>query len=176
MILVPVCDFLARITNYPSEGYRRRSYIFRQVFRQSPALLRNLAPGYMGDKSLRIPPVQFIDCRLHLIAWHHLLQHLEQMILPLLMNNLIRKIPQFQPLASLLVDPSTRHDDVKMGIVSAWTSMGLNHYNGSNLYLLLHTSTNNILQTLIPTTHQRRQKIPLPPVSIEVNPQLLRYR
>ena len=153
VILVPVRHFLTGVADDPSYGYRRRGDIFGQVFGQASALLWNFSFGHMGNKSSRVFLPESINQEPHLRRWNHLLKHLEEMILPLLVD-LIRKIPQLHPLTRIFVDPSTAHDNVKMRIIVPRPTMSLHHNDRSNLHLLSHRAAHHIFKALVPTTHQ----------------------
>src|SRR5215470_7684556 len=128
VIVVPIPPPLPIVAQDASEGDRGADDVFRQVVRQPLTPSRDFPLFQVGDQAAGIRAPQSVDLGFHRARAHPLLQHREEMILPLFVQHREGEIIHLPPL--LLWDhPARGHQDMQMRIPMPRAPRGLQHHH-----------------------------------------------
>src|SRR6516165_9165413 len=113
VIVVPIPHPLPIVAQDTSEGDRGADDVFRQVVRQPLAPSRDLALFQGGDQAAGILAPQSVDLGFERACAHPLLEHGEEVILPLLVQHREGEVVHLPPFL-LWGHPARGHQDMQM--------------------------------------------------------------
>ncbi len=171
VVPIPVADRFAIITFNPSYRDWRRDDILRQILSQSLAARWHLSWLKESDKTFGIifpcPVDVFFDGRVIDI----IPQHVKQMILPFPVHHLIRNIRDTFPLFGR-INSTGGHENMKMRVIMAGPSSGLENNNVSNIEFNAGAGVENIFKAGMSCSHERAEQFR---ITIKPGPEELRH-
>ncbi len=157
VVPVPVADGFAIITFNPSYRDGRRYDIFGQILSQPLATRGHLATLKESNKAFGIAFPCFVDVFFNGRIGHIIPEHCQEMILPFSVHHVERDVSDTLPLFPR-VNSSCGHQDMKVGVVMAGSSGGLENDDVSNIELDTRAGVENIFETSVPCSHKRAQQ------------------
>src|SRR5215813_8327741 len=153
VIVVPIPHPLPVVAQQAPQGDRGTDDVFRQVVRQSLATRWDLSLFQIGDQASGILAPQDVDLGFERARAHPLLQHGEEVILPLLVQYGEGEVVHLPPLL-LRGHPARGHKDMQMRVPMPRAPRGLQHHHVARLYLDFLEPRQRITQHRDPTLHQ----------------------
>ena len=157
VVTIPVADRFAVISFNSANRNRRRNNIFCQVFSQSLSSWWYIAGLKESDKAFGIifpcPVNVSFNGRIGNIAS----KHFQEVVLPFSVHYIVRDVGDILPLFQR-INSSCGHEDMKMGIVMAGTTCGLENNDVSDVELYAGASVENIFETGITCPHERTEQ------------------
>ena len=157
VVTVPVADRFAVIPFNPANRDRRRYDILCQILSQPLSAGGNLSWLQESDKAFGIffpgPVDVFFNGRVGNIGP----EHFQEMVLPFSVHHLVGDIRNRFPLA-VFVKPTCGHEDMKVGVVVAGASRGLENDDVSHVEFDAGAGVENIFETGIACSHERTEQ------------------
>jgi hypothetical protein len=157
VVTIPVADRFAVISFNSANRNRRRNNIFCQVFSQSLSSGWYIAGLKESDKAFGIISPCSVDVSFNGRIGNIIPEHFQEMILPFSVHHVVRDVGDIFPLFQR-INSSCGHEDMKMGIVMAGTTCGLENNDVSDVELYAGASVENIFETGITCPHERTEQ------------------
>jgi len=157
VVTVPVADRFAVIPFNSANRDRRRNNILCQILSQSLSAWRYLSWLQESDKAFGIISPCSVDVSFNGRIGNIIPEHFQEMILPFFVHDFVGDIRNRLPLA-VFVKPPGSHEDMKMGVIMAGSSGGLQDDNISDIELTAATGIENIFETPISCPHERTEQ------------------
>ena len=153
VVLIPVADRFAVIVFDSSYRDGGRNDIFRQVLSQSLSAGRNFSRLKECYKAFGI----LFPCSFNVLFHSRIVnlfsEHFQEMVLPLFVHHFVRNVGDVFPMFQR-INSAAGHEDVKMGVVMAGSSGGLENNNGSNVEFFSRISVENVFEAGVSRLHQ----------------------
>ena len=157
VVTVPVADRFAVIPFNPANRDRRRDDILCQILSQPLSARGNLSWLQESDKAFGIffpcPVDVFFNGRVGNIVP----EHFQEMVLPFSVHHVVRDIRDILPLFRW-IKPTCGHKDMKVGVVVAGSSRGLEDDNISYIELDAGAGVENIFEAGMACPHERTEQ------------------
>ena len=157
VVPIPIADRLSIVPFNSSNGDRRRYDILCQILRQSLSAGRHVSRLKKGDKAFGIVSPGPIDVSFNGRIGDLFSEHFQQMILPFSVHHAVGDIRDILPLFQG-INSTCGHEDMKVGIVMAGASRGLEDDNISTIERDAGAGVENIFETGIPCPHERTEQ------------------
>ena len=157
VVVIPVADRFAIITFYPSYRDGRRYDVLCQILSQSLATRGNLSGLEESNKSVGIVFPGSVDVSLHDGIGNIVSEHGQEMVLPFSVHHAERDVSDILPLFSR-INSSGGHQDMKVGVVMAGSSGGLQNDDVSDVELNAGAGGENVFETGMSSPHQRTEQ------------------
>jgi len=157
VVTVPVADRFAVIPFNSANRDRRRDDIFCQVFCQPLSSWRYFTGLKESDKALGIIFPCTADVFFNGRIGNVFSEHFQEMVLPFSVHHVVRDVGDILPLFQR-IKPTCGHEDMKVGVVMAGTSSGLENDDVSNVEFDAGTGIENIFETGVAGSHERAQQ------------------
>jgi len=157
VVAVPVADGLSVVCFNPANRDRRRNNIFCQVLSQALSAGGHIAGLKESNKALGIVSPCFVDVSFDGRIGNIIPEHFQEMILPFSVHHIERDVGDILPLFQR-INSSCGHEDMKVGVVMAGASSGLENDNISNIELDAGAGVENIFETGITCPHERAEQ------------------
>ena len=171
VVPVPVADRVAIILFNPANRDRRRNNILCQVLGQPLSAGWYFSGLQKSHKAFGIICPCLIDIFFNGRIGNFFPEHIQKMILPFFVHDFVGDIRNRLPLA-VFVKPSSGHEDMKMGVIMAGSSGGLQDDNISDIELAAAAGIENIFETPVSCPHEGAEQIG---VTIKPGSQELRH-
>ncbi len=157
MIPIPVADRFTVISFNSANRNRRRNNIFSQVFSQSLSSGWYIAGLKESNEALGIVSPGSVDVSFDGRIGNIVSKHFQEVVLPFSVHHVVRDIGDILPLFQR-INSSCGHEDMKMGIVMAGTTCGLENNDVSDVELYAGASVENIFETGTTCPHERTEQ------------------
>ncbi len=154
---VPVADRFAVIPFNSANRDRRRNNILCQILSQSLSAWRYLSWLQESDKAFGIIFPCSVDVSFNGRIGNIIPEHFQEMILPFSVHHVERDVGDILPLFQR-INSSCGHEDMKVGVVMAGASSGLEDDNISNIELDAGAGVENVFETGITCPHERTEQ------------------
>ena len=169
VVTIPVADRFAVISFNSANRNRRRNNIFCQVFSQSLSSGWYIAGLKESNKAFGI----IFPCPVNVFfnGWIGNLfsEHFQEMVLPFSMHHVVRNVGDIFPLFQR-INSTCGHEDMKMWIVMAGATCGLENNDVSDVEFYAGRGVENIFEAGIACSHERAEQfgITIKPCSQEL--------
>jgi hypothetical protein len=157
VVTVPVADRFAVIPFNSANRDRRRNNILCQILSQSLSAWRYLSWLQESDKAFGIICPCSVDVSFNGRIGNIISEHFQEMILPFSVHHVERDVGDILPLFQR-INSSCGHEDMKVGVVMAGASSGLEDDNISNIELDAGAGVENVFETGITCPHERTEQ------------------
>ncbi len=157
VVAVPVADRFAIITFDSSYRNRWRDDIFCQVLSQPLSARWHLTWLKESNKAFGIVSPCAVDVFFNSRIGNIIPEHFQEMILPFSVHHVERDVGDILPLFQR-INSSCGHEDMKVGVVMAGASRGLEDDNISNIELDAGAGVENIFETGITCPHEQTEQ------------------
>ena len=153
VVSIPVADRSAIVTFDPSYRDGRRYDILCQILSQSLSAGRYFSGLEESDKAVGIVSPCSVDVSFDGRIGHIIPKHCQEMILPFSVHHVERDVGDISPLFQR-INSSRGHEDMKVGVVMAGASGGLQHDDVSDIELDAGAGVENVFETGMSSPHQ----------------------
>ena len=153
VIPIPITDRVAIILFNPANRDRRRNNILCQVLGQPLSAGWYFSGLQKSHKAFGIISPCQVDVFFNGRIGNIFSEHFQEMILPFFVHDFVGDIRNRLPLAVFVKSPGS-HEDMKMGVIMAGSSGGLQDDNISDIELAAATGIENIFETPISCLHE----------------------
>ncbi len=153
VVAVPVADGLSVVCFNPAYRDRWRYDILGQISSQPLSAGGHLAGLQESDKAFGVVSPGSVDVSFNGRIGNIVPEHFQEMVLPFSVHHLIGDIRNAFPLFQW-IKSSGGHEDMKMGVVMAGSSGGLEDNNISHIELDAGAGVENVFETLISCPHE----------------------
>jgi len=157
MVAIPVADGFSVVCFNPANRDRWRYDILCQILSQPLS-----AGGYLSwlkesDKAFGILSPGSIDVSFNGRIGNIVSKHFQEVVLPFSVHHVVRDVGDILPLFQR-INSSCGHEDMKMGIVMAGTTCGLENNDVSDIEFYAGTGVENVFEAGIACSHKRAEQ------------------
>ena len=157
MVAIPVADGFSVVCFNPANRDRWRYEILCQILSQPLSAGGHLSWLKESDKAFGILSPGSVDVSFNGRIGNIIPEHFQEMILPFSVHHVERDVGDILPLFQR-INSSCGHEDMKVRVVMAGSSRGLEDDNISNIELDAGAGVENIFETGITCPHERTEQ------------------
>jgi len=169
MVSIPVADSLSVVSFNPANRDRRRNDILCQILSQPLSTWGYLSGLKESDKAFGIISPGSVDVFFNGRIGNLFSEHFQEMVLPFSVHHVVRDVGDILPLFQR-IKPTCGHEYMKVGVVMAGSSGGLENDDVSHVEFDAGAGVENIFETGITCSHERAEqcRIAVKPYSQEL--------
>ena len=153
MVAIPVADGLTIVSFNSANRDRRRDDILCQIVCQPLSAGWHFPGLQVSDEPFGVIVPCPVNVFFHSGIGNIFSEHVQKMILPFSVHHLVRDIGDRFPLA-IRINPSRGHKDVKMGVVMAGSSRGLENNDVSDVEFTSASGLENVFEAGMTGSHE----------------------
>ena len=157
MVSIPVADSLSVVSFNPANRDRRRNDILCQILSQPLSTWGYLSGLKESDKAFGIISPGSVDVFFNGRIGNLFSEHFQEMVLPFSVHHVVRDVGDILPLFQR-IKPTCGHEYMKVGVVMAGSSGGLENDDVSHVEFDAGAGVENIFETGIPCPHERTEQ------------------